>query len=98
MPRSIRESLESQPLSGLVLVHSNHLKNSIALLIPSNMSTDGCLFLHGSGVQFVVTHTTGGYDGNFPTGFGMFPCHSRECAVPVTRNSAATLARRVFFI
>src|SRR6516164_1554602 len=71
---------------------------SSACAVPACLG-DGCLLSHGSAVQFGVTHTTGGCDGNFPTGFGMLPCHSRVCAADAQSiDSAATPARRAFFI
>src|SRR5262249_44459960 len=39
------------------------------------------------------------YDGNFPIGFGMLPCHSRACAADaLSTDSAAILDRNSFFI
>ena len=71
---------------------------SSACAVPACLG-DGCLLSHGSAVQFGVTHTTGGCDGNFPTGFGMLPCHSRVCAADaLSTDSAAIPDKSSFFI
>ena len=71
---------------------------SLPIASPTSPHASACaedfLLSHGSGVQFGVTHTTGGYDGNFSIGFGMLPCHSRACAVPVATSSTARTMRR----
>src|SRR5260370_36051591 len=55
-------------------------------------SSATCLLSQGSGVQFGVVQTTGGYAGSFCTGVGKLPCCA--CAAPTLKSSASAVQHK----